>query len=133
MLLKIDLSITTRRDATSLQFYTKLSSQDSVMYKFPADTILGRVRMFNISVNRKASLGHYQSSLIQEIRLEFKSKGRILNTEHEKYFRPVQSITIWNGKGINRPNVIAEVDQIIIYLTTKTYGKVRNSQYIVNF
>ena len=131
--LKIDLSITTRRDATSLQFYTKLSSQDSVMYKFPADTILGRVRMFNISVNKKASLGHYQSSLIQEIRLEFKSKGRILNTEHEKYFRPVQSITIWNGKGINRPNVIAEVDQIILYLTTKTYGEVRNSQYIVNF
>ena len=131
--LKIDLSITTRRDATSLQFFTKLSSQDSVMYKFPADTILGRVRMFNISVNQRASLGRYQSSLIQEIRLEFKSKGRILYTEHEKYFRPVQSITIWNGKGINRPNVIAEVDQIIMSLTTKTYGEVRNSQYIVNF
>jgi hypothetical protein len=131
--LKIDVRISIRRNAASYKYYSKLSSQDSVNYKFPVDTLLGRVRMFKVTVNKKASMGNYKNSLIKEIRLEYKYKGSILKIEQEKLFRPEQSITIWNGKGNKKPNNIAKADQVVIILITKTNSKMIHSKYVVNF
>lgn len=131
--LKIDLSISFRRDVASYKHYKKLSHQDTINYQLSADTLLGRVRMFKIMINQKASLGKYKKSFIKEVKLEFRQKGNTLNIESEKNFRrPLRFTTIWNGKKNKKPHLLAKADQVIITLTTISNNETTNSEFVIN-
>lgn len=131
--LKIDLSIFNRRDVSSYRHYSNLLTQDSINYKIPADTILGRVRMFKLTINQKTSLGNYKNSVIKNVRLEYKCKNNVLHIENEKQLRPIQDVTLWSGKSNKKPQLINEIDQVLIVLTTENGNRFKDSKYIVNF
>ena len=131
--LKIDLSIYIRRDAASFKEFNNLSSKDSVTYNYPIDTILGRARIFKISVNKENSLGNYKHTFIKNIKLEFKNKSNLISIEDELFLRPNKSITIWNGKKSKRPKLLAKSDHVIITLTTVTNKIKNNTKYYVTF
>ena len=131
--LKIDLSIFYRRDVTSYKYYSNLSSQDSINYKIPLDTILGRVRMFKLTVNQKTSIGNYKNSVIKNVRLEYKYKNNVLHIENEKQLRPIQDVTLWSGKSNKKPQLINEIDHVLIVLTTENGNRLKDSKYIVTF
>lgn len=131
--LKVDLSIFYRRDVSSHKYYSNLSSQDSINYKMPSDTILRRVRIFKLTINQKTSIGDYKNSIIKNVRLEYKYKDKIVHVENEKLNRPKQNITLWKGKSNSKPERVNKIDQVLIILTSENRNKLKNSKYIVNF
>lgn len=132
--LKVSLCIHFRRDVTSYHCFHGLSSQDTVIYKSIPDTILGRVRMFTIEIDKTKSLGAYKESHIKELKLEFKDENnKILGKGFESMYAPIQKMTSWNGGG--SPEALPEADHVTIYVTTQLGLGKKNKimEFVVKF